>query len=128
MTARTGPAVVQVSASAAQALAACFSQGWVMGRLGGPPVWRLLLPPANDSRPADPHTRRSHTSLACSVSTLARARPTRSAVNANNQRTGERRGAAATASATLPAVHRRSCSTAPRSTGGITRRPSASDA
>ena len=37
MTARTGPAVVVARASAAHVLAAAFSHGWVMARVGWAP-------------------------------------------------------------------------------------------
>ena len=128
MTARTGPAVLVVSASAAHALAAAFSHGWVMGRAGWPQAWRWLAGPVNDSRPAAPHNRRSQTSLACSVSTLERTRPARSAANARNHRTGVRAAARLAASATLPAPLRRRCAATCRRVAGITRRPSASAA
>src|SRR5664280_3838654 len=88
MTARTIPTFLLTSASAAHALAAAFSHAWVIGRLGRLPVRWQMPPPVNDNRPAPPHSRRSQTSLSCSVSTLARASATRSAVNVRNHRTG----------------------------------------
>ena len=59
-TARTGPAVMDTSASAAHAWARCLSHGWVIGRLAVP---RCVVLPTKDNRPTAPNTRRSQTSF-----------------------------------------------------------------